>query len=131
VAELDAKTTENCKVILRRALELLERDKGHVTSYRYDEVSAHEGELAEYEYRFDVEMVTSERFALRLPVTMRTKPRKPLATIEVSVHGVGDYGYSYSEHNAASEPVKSAVRYALDDIARSFGEESGTSEEER
>jgi hypothetical protein len=66
VSGLEA-TTEDCRVMLRRALELLESGKGYVPSFSYDERSEHEGELAEYDYRFEVEMVTSERFALRLP----------------------------------------------------------------
>jgi len=39
VRELGPKMTEDCKIMLRRALELLESGKGSVPSFSYDERS--------------------------------------------------------------------------------------------
>jgi hypothetical protein len=58
---------ENLKVIFGRLLDCLEDGRARIAELFYDELSEHEGELPEYEYRVRVDFVTSERFALRLP----------------------------------------------------------------
>jgi hypothetical protein len=54
---------DNGKPLLRRAMRLVDSGKGNAEVLGYDELSEHEGELPEYEYRFEVYMVTTERFA--------------------------------------------------------------------
>jgi hypothetical protein len=53
----------NGKPLLRRATRLVESGKGTAEVLSYDELSEHEGELPEYEYRFEVYIATTERLA--------------------------------------------------------------------